>query len=409
TYCGIKGVIVERGCKVEDRVVKVEKLWNEGILDEDCNCQFGEGGAGTFSDGKLTTRIKDDFVGFVLREFVKFGAPENILFDSKPHIGTDYVRLVVRNIREFLLKSGWEIYYGTKVKDIEVNSGRIKAVLAENLRIEGTHFIFSIGNSARDTFNMLIKRGIAMTSKPFAIGFRIEHPQAFIDRNQYGKFHIYLPPASYNLSHHFKEANRGVYTFCMCPGGYIICVSSESGSVVTNGMSYYKRDSGYANSAIVVTVDKRDYGSDPLGGVEFQRGIERLAFKMSGGYYAISQKAIDFVKSKETRGDLKTTYRPATVTGDLSRLFKEDLVAFLRKGLVEFDRRIKGFVEKGILVGPETRTSSPIRILRDEKRLHSVSCENLFPVGEGSGYAGGIMSSVIDGFKAVISILGVGE
>ncbi len=405
TYYGISGTIVERGCKIEERVRKVEMLWQEGVIDEECNCQFGEGGAGTFSDGKLTTRIKEDIIGFVLREFVRFGAPEDILVDAKPHVGTEYVRKVVKNIRNFLIDNGWNFMFNTKVIDINTKGNRIESIATNRGTISGTHYIFAIGNSSRDTFKMLLNRGVAITTKAFAVGFRIENPQEVIDKNQYGKFHKYLPPATYNLSHHFKDLNRGVYSFCMCPGGYVILASSSSGEIVTNGMSYFKRDSGYANSAIVVTVDERDFGDSPLSGVEFQEIIEKKAFSITNSYQAPIQKALDFLKSKTTTGDVKTTFRPSVVPYNLEKLYPQELVDVLKKGLIEFDKRIKGFLATGVLIAPETRTSSPIRILRERGRFNSVSYENLYPAGEGSGYAGGIMSSIIDGLKVVFSIL----
>ncbi|MEO0278339.1 MAG: FAD-dependent protein, partial [candidate division WOR-3 bacterium] len=278
SYHGINGIVVERGCSIDERIAKVEKLWNEGILDIDCNPQFGEGGAGTFSDGKLVTRVKDPLIGFVLREFVRFGAHEKILIDSKPHVGTEYIRKIVKNIRDYLISKGWSFRFKEKVVDMETTNTRVKAVITEKGKIEGTHFIFAIGNSARDTFEMLLKQNVAITGKPFAIGFRVEHPQDLINENQYGRFKKFLPPASYTLTYNFKEDSRGVYSFCMCPGGYIICGSSEENTVVTNGMSYFKRDSSFANSAIVITVDKRDFpNAGPLGGVELQRILESKA------------------------------------------------------------------------------------------------------------------------------------
>lgn len=405
TYYGVSGTIVERGCRIDERVKKVEILWQQGIMDEECNCQFGEGGAGTFSDGKLTTRVKEDLIGFVLREFLRFGAPEDILIDAKPHVGTEYVRKVVKNIRNFLVDNGWNFLFNTKVIDITTKGKKIDSIITNNGTVSGTHYIFAIGNSSRDTFRMLINRGVAIVPKAFAVGFRIENPQEVIDKNQYGRFHKYLPPATYNLSHHFKDINRGVYSFCMCPGGYVILASSSSGEIVTNGMSYFKRDSGYANSAIVVTVDERDFGESPLSGVEFQEMIEKSAFSITNSYRAPIQRAIDFVKSRTTKGDIKTTFRPSVVPYDLEKLYPKHLVDVLKRGLIEFDKRIKGFLATGVLIAPETRTSSPVRILRETAKLNSTSYENLYPAGEGSGYAGGIMSSIIDGLKVVFSIL----
>jgi len=406
----VEGVLLERGCSIEERIKKVEMLWNTGVLDEECNPCFGEGGAGAFSDGKLTTRLKHPFIQWILGRFVEFGAPSEITIDSKPHVGTDKIREVVRNIRRRLVECGWEVRFNAKVVDLIVNSSsRVEGVFLESGEtIKADAVLLATGHSARDVYEMLHRRGVSISSKPFAIGVRVEHPQELINKAQYGKWwrHPELPPATYHLTYNRRDIRRGVYTFCMCPGGYVICASSEKGGVVTNGMSYYARDSQWANAAVVVTVDERDYGSGALAGVDFQRRFETLTYNLAGGgYRCIAQRISDFVERRESNNLSPFSYRPGVTLGNIWNIFPQILCELITEALFHFDRKIKGFVSReGTIFVPETRTSSPVRILRG-KDFQSASCKSLYPCGEGSGYSGGIMSSALDGVKVAHSLL----
>ena len=402
---GITGVVVERGCPVEERVQKVERLWNQGIIDERCNPQFGEGGAGTFSDGKLTTRVRDGRIRWIFSKLVEFGAPESILWDAKPHVGTDRIREVVRNIRKHLLDVGWKVYFGACCEDVRIEDGRLKAVRVNGDWMHPDVMVLAVGHSARDTYRMLLQRGVALSSKPFAVGFRVEHPQEMIDKAQYGRWagDERLPPATYQLAVSFKEEKRGVYTFCMCPGGYVICASSSWGKLVVNGMSYFARDSGFANSAVVVSVDERDFPSGVLGGVYFQEELEERAFSVAGSFVAPSSAVRSFVYGKKAQ-EVVSTYRPAVVEADVAELYPDHLVEFLKKGLRLFGKKIKGFDVEGVIVAPETRTSAPVRILRGED-YQALGMEGLYPAGEGAGYAGGIVSSALDGLRVAEAII----
>ncbi|BAT71889.1 FAD-dependent dehydrogenase [Thermosulfidibacter takaii ABI70S6] len=403
---GIKGVLIERGCPVEERIKKVESLWKEGILDETCNPQFGEGGAGTFSDGKLTTRVRDPRIGWIFKKLVEFGAPEEILYDAKPHVGTDRLRTVVKNASKFLLNAGWDIHFRTKLEKIEVERDRLKKVKVNGDWIVPDLVVLAVGHSARDTYRMLMGNGITVVPKPFAVGFRVEHPQSLIDEAQYGKWagDERLPPATYQLAYTFKEEKRGVYTFCMCPGGYVICASSSSGKLVVNGMSYFSRNSGFANAAVVVSVDERDFQEGVLGGIIFQEQIEEKAYQVAGGFIAPAMRIPKFLGLKIDSDTIVSTYRPGVVEHDVSKLYPEYLVKFLKKGLRIFGKKIRGFDSVGVIVAPETRTSAPVRIVRDET-FQAMGVEGLYPAGEGAGYAGGIVSSALDGLKVAEAII----
>ena len=406
----VDGVLLERGCPIEERVKRVEKLWRDGVFDVECNPCFGEGGAGTFSDGKLTTRVRHPFIQWILEKFVEMGAPSEIMVDAKPHVGTDKLREVVKNIRKKLLECGWQVRFNSKVVDLVVNSrSEVEGVILENGElIKADAVLLATGHSARDVYKMLYKRGISMSFKPFAIGVRVEHPQELINKAQYGKWwrHPELPPATYHLTYNRKDIKRGVYTFCMCPGGYVICASSEENTVVTNGMSYYARDSQWANAAVVVTVDERDFGEDVLAGVDFQRKLETLVYEMAGGgYKCITQRVLDFVEKRESVDIPSVSYKPSVVVGNVWDIFPQNLCNLIREALIYFDKKIPGFVSsEGTIFVPETRTSSPVRILRS-KDFQSVSHRFLYPCGEGSGYSGGIMSSALDGVKVAHSLL----
>ena len=406
---GTNPIVIERGEKVEERTKSVEDFQTNGTLNTESNVQFGEGGAGTFSDGKLTTLIKEkDGLGrFVLKELVKAGAPEEILYEAKPHIGTDILQTVVRNIREEILSEGGEILFNTRLTDIEISNKEITAVITDKGRIETDKVFLAIGHSARDTFKMLVNKGIAMERKPFSVGVRIEHLQKEIDKVQYREYagSPYLTHADYKLS--LTGANkRGVYTFCMCPGGKVIAAASETQTVVTNGMSNYSRDSENANSAILVSITPDDFKTeDILAGCEFQRQIERKAYEAGGSnYFAPVQLLGDFLKKKQSKqtGKIQPSYLPGINFSETENFLPEFVCEAMREALKEFGRKLPGFdTYDAVLTGAESRSSSPVRILRDTQTRESISVKGLFPMGEGAGYAGGIMSAAIDGIKSV--------
>ncbi|SKA79401.1 hypothetical protein SAMN05443428_10353 [Caloramator quimbayensis] len=409
---GYKPILLERGGAVDERSDKIKEFWEKGLLDTDSNIQFGEGGAGTFSDGKLTTRIKDKRCDYVLEEFVKHGAPSEIMYSFKPHIGTDILKNVVKNIRNKIIDLGGEVRFNSKVTDFKIKDGKIISIkVNDDYEIPSDVVIAAIGHSARDTFEVLFDKGVLFTQKPFAIGVRIEHLQSMIDERQYGKFanHPRLRAADYRLTYTSKKYNRPCYSFCMCPGGYVVAASSEKEMVVTNGMSEYKRDSKNANSAIVVGVGPQDFQSNhPLAGIEFQRYYERLAFKAGGyDYMAPVQLIGDFLKDNLSTkiGVVKPSYTRGYRFGKISDVLPDYVAQVLKEGLLDFDKKIKGFADyDAILTGIETRTSSPVRIERDEN-CECISIKGLYPAGEGAGYAGGIVSSAVDGIKVAENIM----
>lgn len=408
---GYQPLLLERGEDVDSRQKKVQRFWNEGFLDEESNVQFGEGGAGTFSDGKLTTLIRDPRCRKVLEEFVKAGAPKEILYLNKPHIGTDLLVTVIKNLRQSIIAHGGEIRFRAKVTDLKIRSGKVVGVVVNGDEVIPCEVVLlGIGHSARDTFDMLHRRGVAMIQKPFSIGMRIEHPQALIDAVQYGDFagDPRLGAADYKLVYHSPKG-RSAYTFCMCPGGYVIAAASEAGGVVTNGMSEYRRDGKNANSALLVGVGPGDYGSEhPLAGVEFQRRWEKLAFELAGSnYYAPVQLVGDFLLDRPSSqfGAVTPTYRPGVAFVELKRCLPPYVIETLREAIRSFDAKLPGFaMAEAVLTGVETRSSSPVRIVRDEGYLANV--EGLYPIGEGAGYAGGIMSAAVDGIKAAEKVAG---
>lgn len=406
---GIKPTVIERGYKVSKRVQAVETMRKFGVLDINSNIQFGEGGAGTFSDGKLNTGTKSEHIKAVLAEFVKFGAPTDIEFDSKPHIGTDVLQDVVVNIREEIIRRGGEFLFETKVTDIIVQGGKVKGVEVCGEvcgTIETENVILAIGHSARDTFEMLNKKGVAMEQKAFSIGVRIEHKQSMINLTQYGVAkNSHLPPADYKLATR-TESGRGVYTFCMCPGGEVVCGSSESRQIATNGMSKRDRAMENANSALLVSVEPKDFGCENiLAGVEFQRKWERLAFLQSNSYRAPVQLLGDLRENKISKrfDSVTPSYKPTTVFGNLKECLPKYVIDGILFGAKEFDKKLRGFNSyDAVLTGVETRSSSPIRILRDEKFQSNIL--GLYPCGEGAGYAGGITSACVDGIKVALEI-----
>ncbi|MDX9871870.1 MAG: hypothetical protein RBT41_05590 [Clostridia bacterium] len=409
---GYNPLMLERGEDVETRTAKINKFWNEGCLDAESNVLFGEGGAGTFSDGKLTTLINDQRCRLVLEEFIKAGAPENILYENKPHIGTDLLKGIVKNIREEIIAQGGEVRFQAKVTDFIIEDGNIKAlIINDHEKLPCRVVLPAIGHSARDTFEVLYRRGIVLSQKPFSIGVRIEHPQAIINKAQYGEAagHPGLGAADYKLSYHSQKSGRSAYTFCMCPGGYVVAAASEEKGVVTNGMSEHQRDGENANSAILVGVTPADFPSDhPLAGVEFQRKWERQAFKMGGGNYrAPAQLTGDFLagQSSSKWGSVKPTYKPGVTFAQLTDCLPDYVIETLQEAILHFETKIKGFaMPDSILTGVETRSSSPVRINRNENFLSNIG--GFYPMGEGAGYAGGIMSSAVDGCRAAEKIIG---
>lgn len=410
---GLSPIVLEQGRDADSRIANIEKFRSGGALDTLSNIQFGEGGAGTFSDGKLNTGINDERIRFVLETFVRFGADPDILFEAKPHIGTDVLVNVVKNMRREIIGLGGEVRFCSRVTDITGCDGGVRLTVEDyqnknEYSLECSELILAIGHSARATYKMLLKNGVNMEQKPFSVGARIEHRQKSIDLAKYGtktRPHE-LPPADYKLSVHL-ENGRGVYTFCMCPGGYVVNGASEEGGVVTNGMSYRARGGENANSALLVGVGTEDFGSDdPLAGVRFQEKIERAAFNISGSYSAVCQTVGDFLKNEpsDDYSDVEPTVLPKPVYGNIGDVLPPFVCGAMREGIVRLDKKLKGFADGGaVLTAPETRSSSPVRILRD-KNFES-NLRGLFPCGEGAGYAGGITSAAVDGIKVAESVL----
>jgi uncharacterized FAD-dependent dehydrogenase len=407
---GYKPLLLERGECVEKRSEIVNYFWADGKLDGETNVQFGEGGAGTFSDGKLTTRINDRRSEIVLDEFYKSGAPEEILFKAKPHIGSDILKKVVYNMRKRILDLGGEVRFNSKVTDFLIKDGKITGVKVNDCEeIYSQVVVLAIGHSARDTFESLYNRGVKFIQKPFSIGVRIEHPQELINNAMYGeaKKHPRLGAADYQIFKKFSK--RTVYSFCMCPGGVVVGAASEPDTVLTNGMSEFSRDKENANSALVVSVGPDDFeSSHPLAGVEFQRKWERLAFWCGGkNYSAPIQRLGDFINDTTTKklGSVKPSYTGKTEFSNINLCLPSYVTNLLKKSISFFDSKINGFgMEDAILTGVETRNSSPVRIIRDEN-LEALGISGLYPAGEGAGYAGGIVSAAVDGIKIAEKIM----
>ena len=408
---GYKPLVLERGPDVEARQLAVQKFWDRGILDEAANVQFGEGGAGTFSDGKLTTRVHDPMMNQVLDALVAAGAPPEIKYWYKPHVGTDRLRQVVKTIRQQIVSLGGEVRFGQQVTDFHVAAGGLTGLVVNGeTKLDCSVVLLGIGHSARDTYQQLQRCGVAMEAKPFSIGVRIEHPQEMIDRSQYGSAagHPALGAADYSLVYHDRAAGRTAYSFCMCPGGMVIGAASEAGGVVVNGMSHYNRASGSANSALAVNVTPDDFGSGVLDGVEFQRCYERKAFELAGRSYFAPVQTVDGFLHGQVGGAatlVQPSYGPGVKNVNLDDCLPEFVTASLRRALPDFGRKIRGFDHPGaVLTGVETRTSAPLRILRGEDRI-SLNVAGLYPMGEGAGYAGGIMSAAIDGMHAAHAVV----
>ncbi|MDX1391412.1 MAG: NAD(P)/FAD-dependent oxidoreductase [Rheinheimera sp.] len=409
---GFKPIILERGKEVRERTKDTFGFWRGKELNTESNVQYGEGGAGTFSDGKLYSQVKDPkhYGRKVMSEFVAAGAPEEIMYVSKPHIGTFKLVAMVEKMRAHIIALGGEIRFSSRVDDLHIDNGQLSGVtLANGEQLHSRHIVLAVGHSARDTFQMLYDKGVYVEAKPFSIGFRIEHEQSMIDECRFGPNagNPILGAADYKLVHHCSNG-RSVYSFCMCPGGTVVAAASETGRVVTNGMSQYSRHERNANSAIVVGIDpERDYPGHPLAGIELQRQLEQQAFKLGGeNYHAPAQLIGDFLAGKPSAelGEVKPSYTPGVTLTDLAQALPDFAVAALREAIPAFDKQIKGFAKAdGLLTGVETRTSSPISIKRGND-YQSINTKGLYPAGEGAGYAGGILSAGIDGIKVAEAV-----
>lgn len=408
---GYRPIILERGAEVDRRVEAVEGFWTGKALDTATNVQFGEGGAGTFSDGKLTTRINDPRCSFILEELIRHGAPEEIRYRQKPHIGTDLLRHVVKNIRQEIIRLGGQVHFLTKMEEPIIQNGRITAVKTAQGEILTQALVLAIGHSARDTFEILLKKQVFLEPKPFSVGVRIEQRQSVIDKGLYGECagHPALPKGEYQLSWRNQE-DRGVYTFCMCPGGFVVASSSEENTVVTNGMSEYARDGENANAALVVSVDGRDFGADILDGVRFQRSLEQSAFRLGGAdYRAPAQSAESFLQGTTpdlSKAKTEPTFSCGVKEAPLRSAFPQQINRMLEEGLTRFQRKLPGFADSdAVITGIETRTSSPVRITRNSESLEALGLQGLYPCGEGAGYAGGIVSAAVDGIRVAEQIM----
>ena len=406
--CSVDVTVIERGGDIEKRKKAVKKFWETGILNPECNIQFGEGGAGTFSDGKLNTGTSSPLQRFVLETFVESGAPRGILYDAKPHIGTDFLSICVKNIREKIKSMGGRFLFDTCLTDLTIKDGKVVgATLNDSAYIDCDALILAPGHSSRDTYEMLFKKGVSMQQKPFAAGVRIEHKREFINDVQYGKSSdtVLLPTADYRLV--YNGENRSVYSFCMCPGGTVVNASSEEDGLCVNGMSEHARMADNSNSALVVTVKPDDFGGDsPLAGVEFQRQYERAAFAVAEGCAPV-QLARDFIQDRtsDSFDEVTPSFTGKTEFVDLRECLPQFIADSLKEGLLDFEKKIKGFSAGGsVLTGVEMRTSAPLRIMRNEN-FESVSHAGLFPCGEGAGYAGGIMSAAVDGLRTANSLI----
>ena len=401
---GLKPVIFERGSKVEKRIKDVENFWNNNILDTNSNVQFGEGGAGTFSDGKLTCRIKDKRVKVILDTFVTLGADPKKKYQNLPHIGTDKLRDIVKNIREYIIKLGGTFMFDTTVTDFKIINNKIVGLYTKDNYYDFDYVALCIGHSAYDTMQKLYAKNVFFEQKDYAVGVRVEHPQILINKNQNKQHYQKLPNASYRLTYHASN-DRGVYSFCMCPGGIVVNSSAIANTIVTNGMSYSDRAMNNANSAILVQVKRSDYGSDhPLAGFEYQKRIEEKAYSISSSYKACVMNIKDYLTNKLDPLVLDTSFTNGYILHDIHDIFNDDINMALEEAFYDFDKKIPGFINQGIMIAAETRSSCPIRMTRNEQ-YESISISNLFPCGEGAGYAGGIVSSGVDGIRIANSII----
>lgn len=405
---GYKPIVIDRGEAVDERDKTVDRFIKTGELNENSNIQFGEGGAGTYSDGKLNTRIKSEYIEKVFTEFVECGAQKEIMWDYKPHIGTDVLKVVVKNLREKIISLGGRFYFNNLLTDVVIENGEVQGAVIRNNKNEMEKLpvkkiILAIGHSSRDTYRMLHKNGVFMENKPFAVGARIEHPREDIDRMQYGKYagNKNLGAATYSLTYNNKEEERGIFSFCMCPGGVIVNAASEKGGTLVNGMSYSDRNGRFSNSALVVGIKENEFGDELFSGMKFQEELERKTFELVKNYGALYQSVPDFLVGKLTEKEIETSYEMKKTPYDLNKLFPEVITRNMKMALNYWGKRYEGFVsERANLIAPETRTSAPVKITRNEIG-ESVNIKGLYPVGEGAGYAGGIVSAAVDGLKIV--------
>ena len=405
---GYKPIIIERGEAVDERDKTVDNFIKTGELNENSNIQFGEGGAGTYSDGKLNTRIKSEYIEKVFAEFVECGAQKEILWDYKPHIGTDVLKVVVKNLRNKIISLGGRFYFNNLLIDLILKNGEIQGAVIRNNKNEieklsVKKIILAIGHSSRDTYRMLHKNKVFMENKPFAVGARIEHPREDIDRMQYGKYagNKKLGAATYSLTYNNKEQERGIFSFCMCPGGVIVNAASEKGGVLVNGMSYSDRNGRFSNSALVVGIKENEFGDELFSGMKFQEELEKKTFELVKNYGALYQSVPDFLAGKITEKEIETSYEMKKTPYDLNKFFPEVITRNMKAALNYWGKRYEGFVsERANLIAPETRTSAPVKITRNEIG-ESVNIKGLYPIGEGAGYAGGIVSAAVDGLKII--------
>ena len=403
---GMRPVVLERGKPAEERAKDVEAYFREGILDPESNVQYGEGGAGTFSDGKLTTRIKNNVrIQKVYEELTEAGADPRIRYQARPHLGTDALQKIVPEIRKKILSLQGEVLFGCRLESLDIRNGKLQGVYTSKGYIPCTDAVLALGHSAHETFSSLLSQGIVIEQKDFAAGVRVEHPQAMIDRRQYGEYagHPALSAASYSLT--FRSSNgRGVYSFCMCPGGIVIPVSTEEGTLAVNGMSYSQRSGQNANSAILVQIPKKDFDrGHPLDGFRAQKALEQKAYR--DGFRAPAMNIRDYMEHRVSQETvIPSSFPRGILTEDMHRLFSDPVNASLHEGFLDFDRKIPGFIQNGIMVGAETRSSSPVRMVRSDSG-ESISCAGVYPCGEGAGYAGGIVSSAVDGIRQAENII----
>ncbi len=408
---GYKPIIIDRGEDIDKRDESINKFIKTGELNKDSNIQFGEGGAGTYSDGKLNTRIRSEYIDKVFREFVDCGAQEQILWDYKPHIGTDILKVVIKNLREKIISLGGRFYYDNRLEEVYIDNNKITGVLIKNNKnhmeeIKLSHVILATGHSSRDTYRMLHQKGVFMENKPFAVGARIEHPRVDIDKMQYGKFasHKNLEAATYSFTYNNREEGRGIFSFCMCPGGVIVNAASEAGGSLVNGMSYSDRNGKFSNSALVVGIKENEFGEELFSGMKFQEELEKKSYEILGKYGAIYQKVEDFLENKETKEKIESSYEMPMKSYNMNEFFPEVITRNMKSALRYWGKNNELFVSsRANLIAPETRTSAPVRITRDEKG-ESLNTKGLYPIGEGAGYAGGIISAAVDGLKVVDKI-----